>query len=124
MTTVYVTAPRDAAAELAETLVERRIAACVNMVECDSVYRWESDVIADSETILFVKTTDEVYEDLVAAVTELHPYDVPCIERFDETDVFEPFETWVGDSVTPGTGADDIGRDDVDPDVGHDDREG
>ena len=117
MTTVYVTAPRDAAAELAEELVERRLAACVNVVDCDSVYRWEGDVVSDPEAILIVKTTEEAYEDLAAAVEELHPYDVPCIERFDEDAVAEPFAAWVDDSVTPRAG--DRG-DDPDHHDGHD----
>jgi len=49
--------------------------------------------------ILLAKTTDDAYDDLVARVKELHPYDVPCLERFDESDVLESFATWRADSV-------------------------
>ncbi|AFK19302.1 divalent-cation tolerance protein CutA [Haloferax mediterranei ATCC 33500] len=51
MPTVYITAPPSSADELARTLVEERLAACVNRVSCDSVYRWDGDVHDDEETI-------------------------------------------------------------------------
>jgi periplasmic divalent cation tolerance protein len=99
MPTVFVTAPRDAAASLAELLVERELAACVNRVDCTSTYRWQDDVVTDDETILLAKTTDDAYDDLVAAVEAEHPYDVPCIERFDETDALPAFADWIRASV-------------------------
>ncbi|WP_276260972.1 divalent-cation tolerance protein CutA [Haloglomus litoreum] len=94
MPTAYITAPEDAAADLARTLVEERLAACVNRVACDSVYRWEGEVVTDEEVILLAKTTGERYDALVARVEELHPYDVPCVERFDEADVLPAFGEW------------------------------
>ncbi|MFD1564850.1 divalent-cation tolerance protein CutA [Haloarchaeobius amylolyticus] len=99
MPTVYITAPPEAADEIAETLVEEGLAACVNQVETTSTYRWEGDVQHDDEVILLAKTTDDAFDDLVARVQERHPYDVPCIERFDESDVLESFATWRADSV-------------------------
>lgn len=95
MPTVYITAPRDIGPELARTLVEDRLAACVNQVPCDSVYRWDGDVHDDEELILLAKTTDERYEELRERVEERHPYDVPCIERFDETAMLDSFGEWV-----------------------------
>jgi len=94
MPTVYITAPPEAAQDLAETLVEERLAACVNSVACESVYRWEGAVHTDAEEILLAKTTDERYSDLRDRVIELHPYEVPCIERFEETELFTAFEGW------------------------------
>jgi periplasmic divalent cation tolerance protein len=84
MPTAYVTAPPDAADELVRTLVEERLAACVNRVPCRSTYRWEGEVHDDEEEILLAKTTDETYPALVERVEALHPYEVPCIERFEE----------------------------------------
>lgn len=99
MPTVYVTAPPGAAADLARTLVEDRLAACVNRVPCESVYRWEGAVHEDEEELLLAKTTAERYDDLVARVREAHPYDVPCIERFDEAVAEDPFAEWIAASV-------------------------
>lgn len=94
MPTVYITAPPDAAEEIARTLVEQRLAACVNFTSCQSIYRWDGAVHDDREVILLAKTSENKYESLRDRVLEVHPYDVPCIERFDETDVLPEFETW------------------------------
>lgn len=99
MPTVYVTAPPSAAEELARTLVEERLAACVNRLECRSTYRWDGEVVDEAEIVLLAKTTDERYGDLRARIEELHPYDVPCIERFDETDALDSFDEWIAGSV-------------------------
>lgn len=100
MATVYITAPASAAEDLASMLVEERLAACVNRFDCRSTYRWEGEVVREDEVVLLAKTTPSGYEELRERVVEAHPYDVPCIERFDETDVYDPFTEWVEDNVT------------------------
>jgi periplasmic divalent cation tolerance protein len=99
MPTVYITSPPDAAATIAETLLEDRLAACVNRLPSKSVYRWEGEIHREDEAILLVKTTDELYGELVSRVQELHPHDVPCIERFDEDHVLESFADWRAENV-------------------------
>lgn len=103
MPTVYITAPPDTAADIATTLVEERLAACVNRVPVESVYRWEGTVHEASEQVLLVKTTDERYDALVDRVCDLHPADVPCIERFDEDDLLPTFEEWREQATTTET---------------------
>jgi periplasmic divalent cation tolerance protein len=99
MPTAYVTAPPEEAPEIAETLVEERLAACVNRFPCTSVYRWDGEVHRDDEVILLAKTTEDSFDQLVERVEELHPYDVPCIERFEEADVLESFAEWRDEEV-------------------------
>ena len=99
MPTVYITAPPEEADSIAETLVEERLAACVNRLSTTSTYRWEGEIHRDDEALLLAKTTDDAYDDLVDRVRELHPYDVPCIERFDESHVLESFAEWRAESV-------------------------
>ena len=99
MPTVYVTITDVAAEELATTLVEERLAARVNAVDCRSTYRWDGRVETDDETILLLKTTDAGYDRLESRIEELHPNDVPCIERFDEADALDRFTSWIDDSV-------------------------
>ena len=94
MPTVYITSPPEAATEIATTLVEERLAACVNRLPCRSTYRWKDEIHHDDEQILLAKTTPARYDALVDRLTELHPHDVPCVERFDEDDVLEPFADW------------------------------
>ena len=114
MPTAYVTAPPDTAGDIANALVEERLAACVNELGCRSTYRWTDadggdadggdDIQHDDEVILLAKTTDERYDALEARIEELHPYDVPCIERFDETTMLDAYGDWVADATAPTSG--------------------
>ncbi|WP_277555640.1 divalent-cation tolerance protein CutA [Halobaculum limi] len=102
MATLYVTAPPSAATDLAATLVEERLAACVNRVPCRSTYRWDGEVVEnDPEELLFVKTSEDRVEETEARIEALHPYDTPCIERFEENAVSDAFGEWVAASTTP-----------------------
>lgn len=101
MPTVYVTAPADAADDLAATLVEERLSACVNAVPCRSWYRWEGEVVEDREVILVCKTAEERYAALEERIDEVHPYEVPAIERFDEAGGLEAYAAWVDASTAP-----------------------
>lgn len=75
---VLVTAPPRRARSLARSLVERRVAACVNLVPgVRSVYRWKGRVEEARETLLVAKTSAARLPALLAAVEELHPYEVP-----------------------------------------------
>jgi len=96
MPTIYATTPRDAADDLARFLVEQRLAACVNVVDCDSVYRWDGTLYdGDPEAILFAKTTAERCPELKRELRSEHPHDVPCIERFDDAGTLEAYADWV-----------------------------
>jgi periplasmic divalent cation tolerance protein len=66
------------AARVAQALVERRVAACVNIVgPVRSFYRWKGKIEDDSERLLLIKTRADRFTDLEAAIGEVHPYDVP-----------------------------------------------
>ncbi|HEY4900793.1 MAG TPA: divalent-cation tolerance protein CutA [Terriglobales bacterium] len=68
----------DQAERLATTLVERRLAACVNIVgPIRSIYRWKDAIEREQEYVLLIKTTAERAVDLAAAFAELHPYELP-----------------------------------------------
>ena len=97
--TAYVTAPRDAAAHLARRLVDERLAACVNVVDCSSTYRWDDAVHEDEEAILLAKTTADRYPDLAERLVAWHPHDVPCVERIDAVDAADSFAAWCADAV-------------------------
>ena len=105
MPTAYVTVPRTAAEDLVEVVLTERLAACVNRIPCESTYRWEGSVETDEEAILLCKTTEDAYDKLVDRIRAVHPHDVPCIERFDEADVDDPYREWIAESVdATGTG--------------------
>ena len=71
---------RAAAEKLAEALIQKRVAACVNILApCRSVYRWNGAVQHDEEHPVLIKTTRESYAALEAAIREAHPYELPEI---------------------------------------------
>src|ERR1041385_9322854 len=71
---------RAAAEQLAERLVEDKLAACVNVLApCRSVYRWKDAVQHDEEHPLLIKTTPERYPALEQALRAAHPYELPEI---------------------------------------------
>jgi len=94
MATGYITVPREISEEIANKIVKERLAACVNIIECKSVYEWEGDVQTENECILIVKTSEEIFQEMVLRVKELSPYKISCIEKFDEDWVDIEFKEW------------------------------
>ncbi len=69
-----------AAQQLARTLIERRLAACVSVLApCTSVYRWQDKVEEAAEAPVLIKTTAGRYAELESALHALHPYELPEI---------------------------------------------
>lgn len=94
------TAPPAKARPLAATLVEERLAACVNLVPgLRSVYRWKKDVHDDPETLLIIKTTAEQVDALAVRLAERHPYDVPELLALTPEAGLAPYLAWLGASV-------------------------
>src|SRR5579884_876353 len=69
------------AQKIARELLERRLAACVNIISpIQSIYRWQGKVESATEWLLLIKTTAEQFAALRDAIRELHSYDLPeCI---------------------------------------------
>jgi len=78
---VYVLYPDPASArEAARTMVERRLAACANMLAGGrSVYRWEGAVREEDEVPVLFKTVPHQVQALASALAETHPYELPAI---------------------------------------------
>ena len=71
---------RDVALEIARALIERKLAACVNVLaECTSIYRWQGKLESTAEIPLMIKTRAAIYDDVEAAIKSLHPYELPEI---------------------------------------------
>lgn len=90
---------REEAGRIARALVERRLAACVNVVAVESVYRWKEAVESAEEWLLVIKTTAAAFDEVEAAIQELHSYELPeCIALPIEGGSEEYLE-WIGDNV-------------------------
>lgn len=85
---------------LARTLVDERLAACVNVLPAmQSVYRWEGRVDQAAEYQLIMKTTTDRVEALERRLTELHPYDVPELLVLPVSGGSAAYLRWVQDSA-------------------------
>ena len=100
---VLVTVPTPASARrIADTLITRRLAACVNVVpSVESTFWWQGKVDRCRELLLVIKTTAPRFEALRRAVLSLHPYDVPEVIALPVINGHAPYTRWVRSSVVP-----------------------
>jgi periplasmic divalent cation tolerance protein len=92
--------PGDAASAIAQTLVEERLAACVNLVPgVRSIYRWQGAICDEPEQLAIIKTTADGVAALKARLVALHPYDVPEVLALPVADGHLPYLGWIRQSV-------------------------
>ncbi|MCX7163718.1 MAG: divalent-cation tolerance protein CutA [Rhodocyclales bacterium] len=94
---VLTSLPDDASAQvLARTLVNERLAACVNVLApCRSVYRWQGAIETAQEVPLLIKTTTARYTALEAAIRAGHPYELPEIIALPVAHGLPEYLNWV-----------------------------
>src|SRR3954470_7299986 len=93
---------REEAERLASALVERLLAACVNVVGARaSTYRWQGKVERADEFLLLIKTTAAQFPAVAAAIKELHSYELPECVELTVTAGSEGYLAWIAESVKP-----------------------
>ncbi len=97
---LITTGSREEALKIARTLVEEKLAACVNVVpSVSSFYWWEGKLQEDEEALLVVKTTAAAFPALEGRVRELHSYTVPEIIALPIMEGYKGYLDWVAGSV-------------------------
>lgn len=92
----------ESARRLARSLVEARVAACVNLLPpCESVYRWNGNLEIGQEHPMLIKTSRECYAALEAAIRGSHPYELPEIIAVPVTMGFSGYLDWVASETSP-----------------------
>lgn len=97
MTTV---ARAEDAEYLAREVVERRLAACVNVLPpMSSVYRWQGEVTREEERLLLMKTRADRFDALRDLLAEIHPYDIPEVIAIPIEGGSDSYLKWLDDSL-------------------------
>jgi periplasmic divalent cation tolerance protein len=97
---VISTAPAEKADGIADRLVMERLVACASLLPgIRSVYWWKGGVERSGETLMLMKTTEELVERAIARLVELHPYDVPEAVAVELSEGHHPYLAWI-DEVT------------------------
>lgn len=99
--TVYAIFADAAQAErIGALVVEERLAACINIFPpVRSFYRWQGEVARADEVAAFLKTSAANAEALIARISELHSYDVPCVVGWPIEAILGPCAAWIEDCV-------------------------
>ncbi len=89
------------AMQLARSLVEKRLAACVNVLaECESVYRWKEATETAQEVPLLIKTRAALYAEVETAIRQAHPYELPEIVAVPVVRGLPGYLEWVAAETT------------------------
>jgi len=96
-------ASTEEAGRIARELVEKRVAACVNIVSgVRSVYRWKEEIADEPEVLLIVKTSRELFPKLRTELEKLHSYEVPEVIALPIVDGAERYLEWLDREVASG----------------------
>ena len=96
---------RAAALKLAQELVTKRLAACVNVLaESTSVYRWKGEIESATEVPVLIKTRAERYAEVEAAIRSLHPYELPEIVAVPVVRGLDEYLEWVAGETSISIG--------------------
>lgn len=87
---------------IATALIERKLAACAQISEIESIYRWNGALQNDREYRILVKTTDAMYEAVERSIRDLHSYELPAIFSVPVDKAYVPYAQWISDNSTGG----------------------
>ncbi|MBL3521018.1 divalent-cation tolerance protein CutA [Arcobacter lanthieri] len=90
---------KNEAKNIAKILVEDKLAACIQLMEIDSIYNWEHKLCCDNETLLNIKTKKELFSKVKSKILELHSYDVPEIIEIDISNISEDYLKFIKENT-------------------------
>ncbi len=97
---VTLTSSQEEAKKIAHSLVDKNLAACVNIMQgVTSVYKWKDTVQEDSEFMVWAKTKKSIFEEVKKDIKQNHSYELPAIIMLDITDGLPEFLRWIDENT-------------------------
>jgi periplasmic divalent cation tolerance protein len=94
----------EVARQIGTALVEKQLAACVNLVPgAESIYRWQGAIETSAETLAIFKTTAAAYPEFQTQLEALHPYEVPEIIAIQPAAISPAYAGWLVAQIQNGT---------------------
>ena len=79
---------------MAEQLLNLKMIACVNYLPIEAAYWWQGEINSGEEFVTILKTRTENWAKLKAKIEQLHPYETPCIIKFN-VEANQAYEDWI-----------------------------
>jgi periplasmic divalent cation tolerance protein len=96
---VYVTHPdMETAKSVCNTLLQEKLITCATFCPVQSTYWWKGEIKSAGEVVTILKTKTDYFSKVKAKVEEIHPYEVPCIIKWN-VESNDKCENWVNNSI-------------------------
>ncbi|MGL6260823.1 divalent-cation tolerance protein CutA [Vibrio sp. WXL103] len=82
-----------------ESLLENKLAACIQTLSINSHYVWQGKICHDDEVLLVIKTQRSLYTRVEQAIQQAHTYDVPQIVMLPFIEGFNPYLAWIEENT-------------------------
>ncbi|USD68204.1 divalent-cation tolerance protein CutA [Vibrio sp. SCSIO 43136] len=83
-----------------DSLLNKKLAACIQVMPIQSHYLWQGEICQDSEKLMIIKTTHVLYESVEAEIVALHDYETPQVVQLPITNGLEAYLQWLSDSTS------------------------
>ena len=90
---------RGEAKKISRILLEKKLVACCNIIQTESLYNWKNKLVEDNEVILLAKTIDKNFTEIKKEVLKIHSYKIPCILKLDVKDINDSYLRWLKSEV-------------------------
>lgn len=97
---VYITNPnKKTALKVSKYLIEKRLAACVNIFKTQSLYWSKGKIESSGEYVIIAKTLSNYYAEIEKEVRKIHPYEIPCILSFKVDKINNDYLNWLLNNI-------------------------
>jgi len=97
---IIATVPnKETARKIAKLLVEKQLAACVQMLPIESIYTWQGQIYDEAEIALLIKSRTALFDEIKSAIKENHHFEVPEIIQIPITNGLPDYLNWIKENT-------------------------